>query len=548
LTSSTPQIRVVIADDDDQLRAAIADSIRAVPDMELVGSARDADEVLALVIELRPHVVLMDVRMPGGGPHATRALREAAPGTQVVALSTYDDDTAVLEMLDAGAIGYQVKGSPESEILDAVRRARRGQLSLSGELGGSVLRELLREVRERRSSAGPLRQSDISLRPPLTSNGAKTLAAIREVSERPRSEAPQWKSEEHYRVLLESAPDAMVVADESGRIQLVNARTEQLFGYHRQQLVGKSVDVLLPHRLRSVHPAHRAAYLMDPHPRPMGAGLEPFGRRRDGSEFPVDINLSALQTDDGSLVVASVRDVSERKLDERHLAQSVQLAERQRAFGQLVRAQEDERLRIASDIHDDTIQTMTAASLRLQQLRRRLTDANHLELLTKLEHTVHESIVRLRRLMFDLRPPAIDRSGLAAALRDLLDHLEEDTELTCVLRNDLLKDPPPDARISLYRITQEALNNVRKHAHAGRVDIHLSSHQAGSLVIIGDDGVGFEGGESAGQPGHLGLVMMQERARIAGGWLKLASALGEGTTLEFWVPDVRAIEKVSPVR
>ncbi|MEP7104914.1 MAG: PAS domain S-box protein, partial [Chloroflexota bacterium] len=560
---------------------------------------------------------------------------------RVVVLSAYEDQSTVLEMLDAGAIAYQVKGSPESEILEAIRRAFRGQLSLTGDLGGVLVRELVQEIEERRLSEATLRRSDarfqallqaapeamvitgpsgaielvnarcerlfgyrardlvgrpiellvpegfqtafgrhrgghgagrrssapgaahdlmgrrrdgtafridVSFSPLVTAEGSKAVAAIRDVSQRRAAEAVDWKSDERFRELLESAPDAMVIVDESGLIQLVNARTEELFGYDRQALIGKTVDLLLPDRLRDVHAAHRAGFLANPRPRPMAAGLEPCGKRLDGTEFPVDINLSTLETGTGTLMVAAIRDVSERKLDELQLAYSVELAERQRAFSQLVRAQEEERRRIASDIHDDTIQTMTAASLRLQQLRRHLSGPLELDLLTKLEHAVHESIVRLRRLMFDLRPPALDRSGLAPALRDLMDRLEEDTGLLCVLHDELLAEPPPDARISLYRIAQQALTNVRMHAQAKRVDVDLSRRFEGSLVKVGDDGVGFEGGESAALPGHLGLVMMRERARMAGGWLRLESTPGAGTKIEFWVPDVRALDLLPAAR
>jgi signal transduction histidine kinase len=266
------------------------------------------------------------------------------------------------------------------------------------------------------------------------------------------------------------------------------------------------------------------------------------GKRRDGTEFPVDITLSTVETGEGRLVLAAVRDLSERKRAEQQLAQSVGPAERQRVFSQLVRVQEEERLRIASDIHDDTIQAMTAASMSLNQLRRRLSDPRDLDLLTEPEQAVQASIVRLRRLMFDLWPLALDRSGLAAALRDLLDRLEEETGLSCVLRHGMAEEPPPDARISIYRIIQEALSNVRKHAHAKRVEVDLNRREEGSLIKVGDDGVGFEMVAAAVLPGHLGLVSMRERARAAGGWLNLSSTPGEGTTVEFWIPDSPVLE------
>src|SRR6266487_1846572 len=133
--------------------------------------------------------------------------------------------------------------------------------------------------------------------------GVATVA--RDVTERQRAEA-------RFRGLLEAAPDAMVCVDVGGRIALVNAQTERLFGYERDELVGQQVEVLVPDEVRDAHPAHRAAYVADPRPRPMGAELQLAGRRRDGTTFPAEVSLSAIDTDEGILVTAVVRDVTER--------------------------------------------------------------------------------------------------------------------------------------------------------------------------------------------------------------------------------------------
>lgn len=120
-------------------------------------------------------------------------------------------------------------------------------------------------------------------------------------------------AEERFRGLLETAPDGMVIIDEQGRIVLVNSQTERLFGYPRQQLIGQLVDMLLPARFVVPRAEHRAAFARDPRPVSMGQGLDLFARRRDGTEFPVEITLSPLQTEDGMLFSAAVRDVTERK-------------------------------------------------------------------------------------------------------------------------------------------------------------------------------------------------------------------------------------------
>ncbi|MEU1166956.1 PAS domain S-box protein, partial [Streptomyces sp. NPDC005921] len=134
-------------------------------------------------------------------------------------------------------------------------------------------------------------------------------------------------AEERFRGLLEAAPDAMVIVDGQGIIKLVNAQTEALFGYRREELLGHPVELLMPHRFRTQHTLHRGGYSANRQVRPMGAGLELHGLRKDGTEFPVEISLSPMETADGLLVSAAVRDVSDRKAAEARINELAALVE-----------------------------------------------------------------------------------------------------------------------------------------------------------------------------------------------------------------------------
>lgn len=208
-------------------------------------------------------------------------------------------------------------------------------------------------------------------------------------------------------------------------------------------------------------------------------------------------------------------------------------AERQRLLTHLVSAQEDERRRIAEDIHDDPLQVLVTATMRLDLLRRSLGGEPGTDEVSETREMVREVIAKLRSMMFELRPETLEKRGLAAAVRAYGEQWRLEPRL--VVRDRFDAEPPPDPRLILYRIVQEALANIRKHAQAANVIVTLEQHDKTFLVRVEDDGVGFQP-STIDRQGHIGLTSMRERAEMAGGGCRIHSLPGGGTTVEFWVP------------
>jgi signal transduction histidine kinase len=229
------------------------------------------------------------------------------------------------------------------------------------------------------------------------------------------------------------------------------------------------------------------------------------------------------------------RDMTERRTAERALR------ERRRLVGHLVDAQEVERRRIAWDVHDESIQSMVAVGMRLQLLAGRLPE-EHRDALAALDSTVQAAIARLRGLVSRLRPPELDQLGLVDAVAAYVEEVAGSAGLAWTFEHDVKTEPSAASAITLYRICQEALSNVQRHAHASRVDVRLFTANGGMQMRIADNGVGTDvlpGKEpvDAGR-GHFGLIEMRERAEAAHGWWSMSSAPGSGTVIEFWLPNL----------
>jgi signal transduction histidine kinase len=222
---------------------------------------------------------------------------------------------------------------------------------------------------------------------------------------------------------------------------------------------------------------------------------------------------------------------------------------RQRLLAELIAVEEDERKRIAGDIHDDTIQALSALLLRLEMIETKMDEGDPRRAsLTEAREAARDSVGRLRHLVFKLSPPALETAGLVPALEIFLDEVSRVWGPAGTVESDLPVEPSPELRALVYRIAAEAVNNAAKHARATRIEISIESRDGGVWVRVADDGIGFDLDTAAqAQPGHLGLVSMRDRAESAGGWWRLSSRREQGTSVEFWVPDRIGDDLAEPV-
>src|SRR5712671_5770140 len=216
---------------------------------------------------------------------------------------------------------------------------------------------------------------------------------------------------------------------------------------------------------------------------------------------------------------------------------SAAMDERNALVNRLITAQEEERRRIASDIHDDTMQVMVAAAIRIELLGRAAQGSAFTPEVEALAEAVRDAIPSLRNFLFDVHPAMLEREGLVPSLRTYLDRMHAQGGPAYVLDAALAEDPVSEMRATIYRIAQEAFSNISKHAAANMVQVSLRSRSDGILLRIVDDGVGFdEATVVAAADGHLGISTMRERALLAGGVCRIGRMPSGGTTVEVWLP------------
>lgn len=343
------------------------------------------------------------------------------------------------------------------------------------------------------------------------------------------------QAEEMVHALLDSARQGVVAVDAGGRIVFTNPAAQEMFGYSADELRGLEIEALIPERFREVHVAHRGNFVAESGARPMGTGLELWARRQDRTEFPVEVSLNSMETPEGPLTVSFVSDISERLRLQENIRQKERITDL--ADG-LLRGQEEERSRVARELHDCVSQELAVLAVEMGVLAREVTEeaCSVRDEMARLRERVVAVSGGIRDLSHRLHPAELETLGLVSALRSHTEWLAEHQGI----RVDLAIENEPasvhtDTALALYRVIQEALRNVVKHSGTKAAIVSLACTEGGIRFSITDKGVGFDADLVAKEAG-LGLASMDERMRLLGGELKIESRPGEGTRLEGLAP------------
>jgi PAS domain S-box-containing protein len=357
---------------------------------------------------------------------------------------------------------------------------------------------------------------------PISSGGETFVTSII------RDVTTQRAAEARFRALLESAPDGIVVVDAAGTIIIVNSQTERLFGYTRRELIGQPVEMLVPDRVRANHQADRNAYVTDPKLRPMGAGRPLSGRTKAGEEFPVEISLSPLVTDQGRMVMSIIRDITERRRAE-----------------EIIQASLREKEALLKEIHHRVKNNLQVTSSLLRLQAAAVDDPQAREMFEETESRIRSMALVHEKLYQSTNLSRIDFADYVRSLGELLFQSSAINRANVTLhvsgRDTFLSI---DIAVPCGLIVNELLSNSLKHAfpddRSGAIHVHLDERVDGRISVeIRDDGIGLPADFDVNRTGTLGLQLVHGLVQQIDGNIAIERAPhGAGFTIDF--PSERA--------
>lgn len=381
---------------------------------------------------------------------------------------------------------------------------------------------------------------EISLSPIERDGEANVITAIRDVSYRK-------SAEEKFRALLEAAPDAMVIVNDQGRIVLVNSQTEKVFGYSREEMLGQAVEMLVPVRFRGQHPAYRDEYFKEPRVRPMGMGIDLFALHKNGTEFPVEISLSPLVTEDGVLVSSSIRDVTDRKRFEKALQEkNLELAKASLAKDRFLASMSHELrtpLNAVIGFTGTLLMKLPGPLTAAQEKQLNTIKTNAKHLLSLINDLLDLAKIESGSVELQLEP--ISCSEVIAEVIGSLRPLAESKGLLLEVHNSLPDLIVRSDRRALSQILLNLTNNAIKFTDAGSVKLTVQRRDNAFRFEITDTGIGipddqqtllFQAYSRVPATGKrregtgLGLHLSRKLAELLGGEITMKSEFGVGST------------------
>jgi PAS domain S-box-containing protein len=358
------------------------------------------------------------------------------------------------------------------------------------------------------------------------------------------SDAALQSAEARVGDLFDSAMDAIISIDESQRIVLYNPAAEKVFLWPRAAVLGQPLETLIPERFRASHRGHIDQFgRSGATSRRMGDPRVLHGLRANGEEFPIEASISQHRENGRRLFTVILRDVTERTRADEALRKSREELRELSAAAHTVREQEQRR--VAREIHDELGQSLTALKMDVAWMLGNLSAGSPSlsDKLNTMQAQLDATVAATRRISADLRPLMLDDLGLIPAAEWLVQSFSERTGIPCNLQIR-----PPEIELAephasaLYRILQESLTNVSRHAKARRVDISIEQIDGALKLSVRDDGRGFNPGEVRTQKTH-GLLGLRERTVLLGGEANISSEPGRGTTIDVRIPlESRTVE------
>lgn len=338
--------------------------------------------------------------------------------------------------------------------------------------------------------------------------------------------------EESFRRVVEWAPTAMVMVDSEGCIVLINAQAERVFGYPRAELLGEPVEKLVPARFAGRHPAFRTSFFSDPHPRPMGSGRDLYGQRRDGSEFPVEIGLNPIQTEEGPMVLASIVDITERQRAQQKLESALQ-----------------EKTVLLNEVHHRVKNNLQVVSSLLNLQATHTSDMRLRAILAESQSRVR-AMALTHQLLYERKDfSRIDLGEYLERLAQLLVGSYREDSAHIVLRRALPAAPQfldLERAVPCGLVVNELVTNAFKHGfpagRAGEVRIELNATADEIELVVADDGVGMPAEFELDDVKSLGLQLVPLLADQLGGTFTVGKGPGARFSLRFpIVPEARRV-------